>query len=116
MIDRRLKSRDVIKALFAKGDKTKAYPLLVLSLPSEKDPKYGVSVSKRSFKRAVHRNKIKRQLRAIARDRQTEITEAYKNSNLFILYIGQEMPTFRVLEKSFAKILKKYEANNTTDI
>lgn len=115
MTDKRLKSRDAIKALFEKGDKTKAYPLLVLSLPSTEKQRIGVSVSKRSFKKAVDRNVIKRQLRALAQANTDRLEQTFKNSNLFILFIGKELPNFNVLEKSFNKILQKYEASNSTD-
>ena len=64
----RLKSRKHIELLFAEGKTLKSYPIILVYLPVE--PEVGkpalqitVSVSKRKFKRAPDRNRIKRQLR-----------------------------------------------------
>lgn len=65
----RLKSRKVIGALFKGGQSYVAYPLRVVWVPlgdetaTEHPAQVAISVSKRAFKTAVARNRIKRQIR-----------------------------------------------------
>ena len=63
----RLKSKKLIEATFAAGQKFKVWPLVAKSLDAELSEDVPcqtlVSVSKRSFKRAVDRNRIKRLMR-----------------------------------------------------
>ncbi|HEX8356772.1 MAG TPA: ribonuclease P protein component, partial [Segetibacter sp.] len=59
----RLKSRKLISHLFSEGKSFSAYPLKVLyDMSSESSFAFqaGVTVSSRSFKKAVERNRVKR--------------------------------------------------------
>lgn len=63
----RLKSTKIIERLFLEGRKVKAFPMVVrymdTPLPEAVPCQAMVSVSKRAFKRAVDRNRIKRLMR-----------------------------------------------------
>jgi len=63
----KLKSEKLISKLFLEGKSVSAYPLRMVYLKTTFDEavkiKAGVSVSKRNFKKAVDRNRIKRLLR-----------------------------------------------------
>jgi ribonuclease P protein component len=61
----RLKSKKTIDLLFAKGKSVSKYPLrlVYVELPEDQQHKFGVSVSKKYFKKAVDRNYFKRVLR-----------------------------------------------------
>ena len=73
----KLKSQKAIEQLFAEGKSVSAYPLRMVYLDNQSQLKVGVSVSKRNFKLAVHRNRVKRLLR-----------EGYRlNKNLLIGFL-----------------------------
>ncbi|MBC7641444.1 MAG: ribonuclease P protein component [Flavobacterium sp.] len=63
----KLKSKTTIDLLFAEGKSVSKYPLRLVYVPVELNNnvqiKFGVSVSKKYFKRAVDRNYFKRVLR-----------------------------------------------------
>jgi len=62
----KLKSKKLIDQMFTEGQSVSAYPLRLIYLPTVFNDdiivKTGVSVSKRNFKTAVDRNRIKRLL------------------------------------------------------
>ena len=78
----KLKSRKTIDLLFTEGKSVSKYPLRLVYTPlkeSDEKLKFGVSVSKKHFKKAVDRNYFKRLLR-----------ECYRlNKNLIIDKIEQ---------------------------
>jgi ribonuclease P protein component len=112
----KLKSKKLIDQLFTEGQSVSAYPLRLVYLGTEFEEdviaKTGVSVSKRYFKKAVDRNRIKRLLRESYRLNKpryfNNITTQYA---FMILYIGKEKPTFVQIETKmnslFDKFLKK---------
>ena len=65
--DEKLKKRKLIKELFDNGKAATVFPLRVIYLKKDHNGNFpvqtGVSVSKRNFKRAVDRNRIKRLMR-----------------------------------------------------
>jgi ribonuclease P protein component len=96
-----LKSRKQIEALLAGGQQLYAYPIkffynLTNSIAEQTLLlQAGVAVSSRYFKKVVHRNYIKRQLREAYRLNKVELkTAVYQKQvklNLFIIYLGKEM-------------------------
>jgi len=104
---RRLKSKSVIDRLFLEGEGVHSKNLF-LRIIQDKDSPFlyvGVSVSKRNFKKAVDRNRIKRQLREALK---TESVIAFTGC-LMLVYKGRQRPnTADLIEETsllFAKII-----------
>ena len=71
---KRLKSKIVIDRLFKQGEVIHTKQLMLRILKKDDPILYaGVSVAKRNFKRAVDRNKIKRQLREVLKSLEEDI-------------------------------------------
>ncbi|HTO34680.1 MAG TPA: ribonuclease P protein component [Flavobacterium sp.] len=109
----KLKSQKLIELLFAEGQSVMAYPLrlVYLNMSSSEDVliKAGVSVSKRQFKKAVDRNRIKRLIREAYRLNKhryfNNITTPYA---FMILYIGKEKPTLPEIETKMNQLFEKF--------
>ena len=109
----KLKSKKLIEQLFSEGEAVSVYPLRLIYIESSFDEdvklKVGVSVSKRNFKKAVNRNKIKRQLREVYRLNKpiyfNNITTQYA---FMILYIGNEIPNFKDLENIMKLLFERF--------
>ncbi len=105
----RLKSRKAIEYLFAKGNSFSISPLRILYTLSPADSpmnvQVGFAVSSRNFKKAVHRNRIKRLMREAWRLQKNELQLspllASQCLNLFLIYTGKELPEYTlVFEKT----------------
>lgn len=92
---KKLKGKTTIDFLFKRGTVYQTKNLLLrLVLDTETSVlNFGVSVSKRNFNRAVDRNRIKRQLRAVLKHHKSfSIGGKY-----MLLYTGKNMPEFATL-------------------
>lgn len=107
--DEKLKSQKAIEQLFAEGKSVSAYPLRMVYLDNQTQLKVGVSVSKRNFKLAVHRNRVKRLLREGYRlNKNLLIDNKLDHYTLMILYISKEMPDFKSIDKKMKVLLSKF--------
>ena len=107
--DEKLKSQKAIEQLFAEGKSVSAYPLRMVYLDNQSQLKVGVSVSKRNFKLAVHRNRVKRLLREGYRlNKNLLIDNKLDHYTLMILYISKEMPDFKTIDKKMKALLSKF--------
>ena len=79
-----LKKKSVIEKLFKEGKRKIIYPLMIIELESEYKG-YLVTVSKKKFKRAVDRNRIKRLIRESLKGKTP------KNA-IGIIYLSDKMP------------------------
>lgn len=111
--EERLSSKKIIDKLFTEGNSILQYPLKMVFLKTELPGNYSAqtafTASKKLFKRAVHRNRIKRLLREAYRLNKHIIYQEFTHEQLaiFIIYIGKELPKFQQIETATKKGLKK---------
>ncbi|CAN5264549.1 hypothetical protein BH09BAC2_BH09BAC2_01130 [soil metagenome] len=73
--------------------------------------KAGFVVTKKYFKRAVDRNRIKRLIRETYRLQKHLIATNKENSLLlFIMYTGKQLPEYSLIEKQMADVISKLNA------
>ncbi len=109
----KLKSKKLIEQMFAEGQSVSAFPLRMVYLPATFEEaviaKTGVSVSKRNFKTAVDRNRIKRLLRESYRlNKANYFNNLTTQYALMILYIGKDKPTFTQVETKMNHLFEKF--------
>mgnify|MGYP001828477117 CR=1 FL=1 len=112
----KLKSKKLIDQLFSEGQSVSAFPLrlVYLSVLFDDDviAKTGVSVSKRNFKTAVDRNRIKRLMREAYRLNKADFFNNLTTQHAFmILYIGKDKPTFAQVESKMKTLFDKFSSN-----
>jgi ribonuclease P protein component len=109
----KLKSQKLIEQLFSDGKSVSAFPLRMVYIKTAFEEnvqfKTGVSVSKRNFKNAVDRNRIKRLIREAYRLNKpsyfNNISESYA---LMILYISKDGTDFVSIEKKMKQLLDTF--------
>lgn len=109
----KLKSKKLIEQLFDEGQYVSSFPLRLVYLQTTFNDdviaKTGVSVSKRNFKTAVDRNRIKRLLREVYRLNKAmyfnNITTQYA---FMILYIGKDKPSLTQVESRMKLLFEKF--------
>lgn len=97
----KLKSKIVLSQLFEKGVKKHAYPLLAYTLSAE-STKIAVTVSKKKYRNAVDRNKIKRKMQEEFRLQQKDLK--YGQSIMFV-FIGKTLEDLSKCQKSMSKLI-----------
>jgi len=107
----RLKSRKLISEVFEEGSVVKSFPLRAhfTALPEKFIQKHqvGVSVSKRYFKKAVDRNKVKRLMREAYRTQKQLLDELPKPFAIMIIYHSNEVLNFQTIEQKMKTLLSK---------
>jgi ribonuclease P protein component len=107
----KLKSKKAIEQLFSEGKSISAYPLRLVYIENNETLKIGVSVSKRNFKKAVQRIRIKRLLREGYRlNKQQLVEKEIKNYYIMLIYMSKEMPNFETVDSLTKKVFKKFIA------
>jgi ribonuclease P protein component len=105
----RLKGKKQIEQLFVTGNSVGAFPLRMVYLKSTDKHLVGVSVSKKHFKSAVDRNRIKRLLRvAVEKQLSVALDELDSKYCLMVLYVGKEMPESSPLKEQFEFLIKRF--------
>ena len=109
----KLKGEKLITQLFAEGKSVMVYPLRLIYLSTTFDEnviaKAGVSVSKRNFKKAVDRNRIKRLMREAYRlQKGTVFNNSSSQYALMILYIGKDRTDFKTINSKMTLLLTKF--------
>lgn len=111
--DQRLKNVLTIDRVFAEGEKIKAFPILARHTKSTFDAKVpfqvATTVSKRRFRKAVSRNRIKRLMREAWRLEKHRLEENWSKGDnqgaLVLIYVGNKIPTFEKCANTISKIV-----------
>jgi ribonuclease P protein component len=109
----RLKSKTLIGNLYKEGKAVKKYPLRLVYLQAEHSSQYpaqvGVSVPKRNFKKAVHRNRLKRLLRETYRKQKQLVYNNIDKPYVFMIsYIGKEELSYHDTEIKMKQLLEAF--------
>lgn len=109
----KLKGEKLIEKLFSEGKSVVAYPLRLVYLKTNFDApvkiKAGVSVSKRNFKKAVDRNRIKRLMREAYRLNKSNYFNNIPDQYAFmILYIGKTKTDFETVSKKMNTLMDAF--------
>jgi len=125
----RLKSRKAIEQLFTVGKSFSVFPFKVVYQITANDPAAGenndqqstlkvqlkcaFSVSKRHFKKAVYRNRIKRLMREAYRLQKNELQDQLEQFNgsltVFILCVSNELPGHTMIVSKMSAVLKRLQ-------
>ncbi len=111
--EERLRSKKLITELFRTGSSFNLYPLRFVLLkhsePSETPAQVLISVSKKYFKKAVDRNRLKRQIREAYRLNKHILYPEGKTivAVVGIIYIGKEKNTFTIIRKKLISGLER---------
>lgn len=112
----RLKSRKEIGTLFKSGSSIGVYPLRAVWKVGQDIEKMGalqvaVSVPKKKFRRAVDRNRLRRQVRESYRLRRGQLNmQVIPPVSLMILYTGVEALPYTVIDAAMNRMLRKLQA------
>ncbi|ADX67738.1 ribonuclease P protein component [Weeksella virosa] len=106
--DEKLKSRKAIERLFTDSRSYSVYPLRIVYRVSEQEKnQFAVSVSKKRFKLAVDRNKMKRRIREAYRLNKTLLDNSPLRYEMMVIYLSKDKNSFLEIEKAMQVILKK---------
>ena len=113
--EERLSSKKSIALLFADGDSFFQYPFKVIFKKEQTTHPFPVqlliSVSKRNFKKAVDRNKIKRLVREAYRTNKHLLYEGVNNNKgsllLGFIYTAKTIPEYKEVESKIILILQR---------
>jgi len=113
----KLKSRKRIDDLFRSGKSISMFPIRTsYQLEASSGPglvQAGVTVSKRNFRHAADRNRIKRLLREAYRLQKAGLLQAaaQKEQNVFVflMYTNKTILPFEAIQEAVRKTLKKLE-------
>ncbi len=109
----KLCSEKQINKLFTSGNSFIAYPLRVvfISENASADKKNGIavltSISKKKFKRAVKRNRIKRLIKEAYRTNKNIFTQICSEHDIYIniafIYLDNQINSYEIFEKAILK-------------
>lgn len=114
----KLKSRKLIKLLFENGKKISVFPVLLLYLQVDHTStnwvQASVTVSKKNFKNAVDRNRIKRLLRETYRLNKPFLYKNLDKKYIFMfIYLSKKEEAYSLLDEKMKEVLNKFSAKKT---
>lgn len=116
----KLKSKTTIDSLFSIGKSVSKYPLRLVYVPlvleNNEKIKFGVSVSKKYFKKSVDRNYFKRVLRETYRLNKNLLLEKMDQPYaIMFFYQTKERLTYQEIESKTVKLFEKFIAQINED-
>lgn len=113
----KLKGHKLIDFLFKERKSIKAYPFVIIYKKIEYTGVpilLGVSASKRNFKKAVDRNKIKRLTREAFRTQKQNFGFNAESSDFTLatmfIYIGSDIPSYDQVSKGLQKAFRRLQS------
>ena len=112
----RLHSKTVIDQMFTGGvsKSFSVYPLRVVYMPMDEQEAYAsvlVSVSKKRFKRAVKRNRVKRQIREAYRKNKHGLLETLETQGkplaIAFIYLSDQLVSSALIEEKMKVLLAR---------
>ena len=110
----KLKRRKQLEALFINGTTFTIFPIKVFYKEFEVQDniiKAGVGASRKNFKKAVDRNRIKRLLRETYRTEKAGLLNYLRQNKkqiaLFFLYIDKSLPEYNSLKQKMQQAIEK---------
>ena len=124
----RLTSKSIMESVFAQGTTLKKFPLIAkykqVEFEDQVPIKVVVSIPKRLVKKAVDRNRVRRQIKEAYRLDRTDLKNNLANNKislaLFFIYTGKENPLYSEIEEKIHLLLNEInktivEANQQTE-
>lgn len=107
----RLTGKKNIEELFQKGSSFFLHPFLLrYTVSSDKTHRLVISVPKKKFKKAVHRNLIKRRIRESYRLNKAGLAKTEKFYNLGIIYLDSSLLSFKELESKLILLMGRFNS------
>jgi ribonuclease P protein component len=111
----RLKSSKVVKQLFSKANSFLVHPFKVNWIIGEEKEKYPakilIGVSRKNFRKATERNRLKRLIREAYRKNKyllyQHLTDRHSSCNFSVIYIGRSEEDNSVIEKKIIILLQR---------
>ncbi|MDG0974486.1 MAG: ribonuclease P protein component [Crocinitomicaceae bacterium] len=111
----KLKSKKIIESLFNDGETVKQFPFLLKfnkqELPSKEAFQIVFSVSKRRFKKAPDRNRIKRLMREVIRKNKHSLEALLQQNNqqlaLFLIYTNTEIMSCEEMNRKIVLLFER---------
>ncbi len=110
----KLKSVKLIGQIFKEGKSFSHFPFRVIYINPVGNKSYlqtAFSVSRKNFKKAVDRNRIKRLMREAYRLQKTPIQKKVEEKQnylaVFIIYIGNELPNYGYINDKIKELLDR---------
>ena len=116
----KLKSKTLIDTLFSEGKAIKKFPLKLvytpISNPSITTNKVGVSVPKKLFKFAVHRNRVKRLMREAFRKNKYLVDSSLQTKFAFMfIYLSRDEISAEKLSVHMVQLLEKFKEKENSN-
>ena len=118
--EERLKSRKLIGQLFKEGHSFSSFPLRLVwiktEVPAEKFPvQMALTVPKRAFAKAAHRNVLRRRIREAYRLHKHSLYEKMGEQEhlyaLMFIYVAKESMDYHSIEKAMVKGIQRLLKN-----
>lgn len=114
----KLKRDKIIKELFSKGKRLKAYPLVLvyikINLPEDVPVQAGFSVPKRIHKTAVARNRLKRLMRETYRKQKTEFYVSESTYAFMFIYTGKHRASYGEVQATLVRLIAQFNKKEHT--